>query len=275
MDVSLWDNVLHTFMISIRRWPLTSRSNLKGFWHVFCPVHNYLLIWHWLTIFGICVNHHEKMCRVHSWSLFYLELWPKCQIYGFFSCLCVRPIISVCFDIGIPYLAHMSITMRTCVAFIHDPDRKWPLTSGPIYRVYNMVLCLGHSFFVLWQSHIMHVSLTPWYNVLRTFITSIWPWHLTSISKFEFSPRTEVWLDVLTHWNRHTNVWYMSVLPWDKMLCTFLTFVWPLHLTICLWQGVSLVSFTDSFISSPEPKAQVSFSNHNLSVVCHRCHCRS
>ena len=155
-----------------------------------CPVHNYLLIWHWLTIFGICVNHHEKMCRVHSWSRFYLELWPKCQIYGFFSCLCVRPIISVCFDIGIPYLAHMSITMRTCVAFIHDPDRKWPLTSGPIDRVYNMVLCLGHSFFVLWQSHIMHVSLTPWYNVLRTFITSIWPWHLTSISKFEFSPRT-------------------------------------------------------------------------------------
>ena len=38
------------------------------------------------------------------------------------TCLCVLPITSVCFDISIPYLAHGSITMRECVAFIHDPN---------------------------------------------------------------------------------------------------------------------------------------------------------
>ena len=31
-------------------------------------------------------------------------------------------VTSVSFDIGIPYLAHGSITKRGCVKYIHDPD---------------------------------------------------------------------------------------------------------------------------------------------------------
>ena len=38
------------------------------------------------------------------------------------TCFRVRPVTSVSFDIGIPYLAHVSITMRGCVKYIHDPD---------------------------------------------------------------------------------------------------------------------------------------------------------
>ena len=34
----------------------------------------------------------------------------------------VRPITFLWFDIGLPYLAHGCITMRQCVAYIHDPD---------------------------------------------------------------------------------------------------------------------------------------------------------
>ena len=38
------------------------------------------------------------------------------------SCLHVRPVTSVSFDIGISNLADWSITMRECVKYIHDPD---------------------------------------------------------------------------------------------------------------------------------------------------------
>ena len=34
----------------------------------------------------------------------------------------VRPITFLWFDIGLPYLAHGCITIRRCVAYIHDPD---------------------------------------------------------------------------------------------------------------------------------------------------------
>ena len=34
----------------------------------------------------------------------------------------VRPITLLWFDIGLPYLVHGCITIRRCVAYIHDPD---------------------------------------------------------------------------------------------------------------------------------------------------------
>ena len=51
------------------------------------------------------------------------------QIYRFLSCFRVRPVTFVCLNIGIPYLAHGSITMRGSVAYIHDPDTT--LTFDP------------------------------------------------------------------------------------------------------------------------------------------------
>ena len=38
-------------------------------------------------------------------------------------CLRVRLVISVCFEIGISYLADGSVTMSGCIAYIHDPDK--------------------------------------------------------------------------------------------------------------------------------------------------------
>ena len=39
----------------------------------------------------------------------------------------VRPITFLWFDIGLPYLAHGCITIRQCVAYIHDPDLTFDL----------------------------------------------------------------------------------------------------------------------------------------------------
>ena len=43
--------------------------------------HFFCWVWHWLTIFGTLVYHHDTMCRVHWWSWFNLELWPQGQTY--------------------------------------------------------------------------------------------------------------------------------------------------------------------------------------------------
>ena len=59
------------------------------------------MLWHWPIILGSWVHHHEKMCRVHSWSWYDVDLWPQ----------------------------------------------------GQICSVYDMALCMSHSFFVLWHSH--------------------------------------------------------------------------------------------------------------------------
>ena len=55
------------------------------------------------------------------------------------------------FDIGLPYLAQCSITMRRCDTYIHVPDSMltlWP--QGQIYRVFVMFSCPAHNFFLNW-----------------------------------------------------------------------------------------------------------------------------
>ena len=44
-----------------------------------CPAQNFILLWHWLTIFGTWVYHHGTMCHIHSWHLYLydLDLWPQ------------------------------------------------------------------------------------------------------------------------------------------------------------------------------------------------------
>ena len=68
--------------------------------------------------FGTWVYHHERMCRVYSWSQCDVGLWPK----------------------------------------------------GQIYRVFDMPLCLGHSFSVLLSSHIRYMSVS-----LKDDMSQTWP----------------------------------------------------------------------------------------------------
>ena len=41
----------------------------------------FFLVWHWLTIFGTWVYHHQTICGVHLWSQCNIDLWGKGQIY--------------------------------------------------------------------------------------------------------------------------------------------------------------------------------------------------
>ena len=79
------DNVSRSFMISIQCWPLTSRSNLKAFVMSSCTTCNFCLLWHWHIKFGRLVYHHERMCQVHSWSWYNLELWHQGKIYRIYD----------------------------------------------------------------------------------------------------------------------------------------------------------------------------------------------
>ena len=109
----------------------------------------------------------------------------------------VWPVTSAYYDIVILCFAHGSFTTRGEWSW-YDVD-FWP--QGQIHRVYDMALCSGHSFFVLWHSHIMSVS--SWYYVSHTFMTSVWPWPwpLTSISKVYIFTMNLTWQDPLALWH--------------------------------------------------------------------------
>ena len=67
------------------------------------------------------------------------------------SCLHVRPVTSVSFDIGISNLADWSITMRGCVKFIHDPETTLNFDLKVKFIGFDMFSCLAHNFFWVWH----------------------------------------------------------------------------------------------------------------------------
>ena len=103
-----------------------------------------------------------------------------------------------------------------------------------------MALCFGHSFFVLlhtrWSYYIRSVSVSPWYYVSWTLVTSVWPWN--SISKSYFLS-IWVWQDCLLFDIGVPNfdIWVHH----HETTCTFLTFVWSWHLTY-MWVVVGILS---------------------------------
>ena len=70
-------------------------------------------------------------------------------------------VTSVCFDIGIPYLAYGSITRRAqgCVK---------------CSQVWQDVFALWHRHTKFW-----HTGVSPCDNILYIFLTLVWPWLLT------------------------------------------------------------------------------------------------
>ena len=61
----------------------------------------------------------------------------------------VQPITFLWFDIGLPFLAHGCITMRQCVAYIHDPDTtlNFDLKVKYIESLKCCFLCLAYKLF--------------------------------------------------------------------------------------------------------------------------------
>ena len=159
-----------------------------------CPTLNFCLLWHWHTILGTWVYHHENMYCVHLWSCNDIDHWPQ----------------------------------------------------GQIYRVYDMALCSGHSF--LFFDVVILFGMTVWYDVSRTFMTSVWPWPLTSISIFYFHMNLSQARTSL-HFDTGVTNFDISVYHHETTCCVH---SWPLYdldlWPICGWWGVSLVSFTHSFL---------------------------
>ena len=74
---------------------------------------------------------------------------------GFLSCLCVWSITSDCFDIGIPYLAKGSITMRECVAYVHNPYVSLTFDLKVKFIGLMTRLCVRATAFMSFDSHTM------------------------------------------------------------------------------------------------------------------------
>ena len=105
-----------TFMISMRCWPLTTRSIYRVFDMAPGLGHSRFVVWQSNTIFCTWLYHHETMCHIHSWPL-YMTFTFDLNIKIVFS-----PWIFVWARwslLGIPNLAHRWITMRQQIVYIH------------------------------------------------------------------------------------------------------------------------------------------------------------
>ena len=130
------------------------------------PLCNRYYEWDWLLTFR----------RYHIITMILTLIWQG-QIYRLLSCLHVRPVTSVCLNIGIPYLAH------GCMCQVHSWSwydiNLW--SQGQIYRVNDMVLCLGLRFFIFWHSHtlfgtwVYHHGMKCCIHEWTLYDLDIWP----------------------------------------------------------------------------------------------------
>ena len=164
-------------------------------------------------------------------------------------------------------MTHASITMRGCVAYIHDPDltltydlKVFVFSSNPTGNfclLWHWLTIFGHVSITMrgcvkyiqdpermltFDLMVKFVGFMTWLFVQATAFLSFdslimismccihtWPW--TSLSKLYFNHEFESGKIVFALWHKHTKFWHMVVSPWENMLCTFLTFVWPWPLT--------------------------------------------
>ena len=194
------------------------------------PAHNYFFIWQWLTIFGIWVFHHEKMWHIQLCFWFDVDLWPQGQIYRLLSCLHVRLVTSVRFDIGLPYLAHGSITMRGCVKYIHGPNTMftfdlkvkfigfmtWLCVQALAFLSLDiLLLCLAHGSITkrgcAKYNHDLNMTLT--FDLKVKFI-GFMTWFCVRATTF-----LSIDIGIL--------FLHMSVSPWYNVSIIFITSVWP------------------------------------------------
>ena len=189
------------------------------------------------------------MCRVLSWSRYDLEFWPQGQIYRVFDMFLFPAHNYFWIDIGLPYLAHGFITMRICVKYIHDPDTTLTIDLKVKFIGIMTWLCVQTSALLS-----LDIDIFCFARKCITMVRFVAYIHelcmtLTFDLNIKIIPGIWVWQDAFALWYRHTKFWHMGVSPWDNMLCTFLTLVWPWTLTYMWVAWVTLVSFTHIFFS--------------------------
>ena len=123
-------------------------------------------------------------------------------------------------------------------------------SQGQIYRVNDMVLCLGLRFFIFWHSHtlfgtwVYHHGMKCCIHEWTLYDLDIWPLSKSYFHHGLESSKISLLFDIGIP---NFGIW---VYHQETACCVlFLTLVWLLPL-ICMWVvggGVSLVSFTHSF----------------------------
>ena len=129
-------------------------------------------------------------------------------------------------------LAHECITIRLCVAYIHDQDKtlKFDLKVKFI-GVFNMFRVRPIYFFSLTSgNHIWHMGLSPLEDVTRTFMFPIRCWPYTSVKFIGFCHVFMFDLYFLLASTLAYHIWHMALSPWEDVSSTFmiLTGRWPL-----------------------------------------------
>ena len=116
--------------------------------------HNFFVVWHWLTIFGTWLHHHETMCRAHSWSLYDLKV-TCCGRWRLTSRFLTRCRV---WPMTIFYLTFSYHIWHMCksVPYFHDPLYDlWPQYQNCIY---TMNLSLARLSFALWHLSIPNLA---------------------------------------------------------------------------------------------------------------------
>ena len=199
-----------------------------------CPAHIFFLLWYWLTIFGIRI-YHESMCRVHSWSLYDVDLWP--WVFEMSSCT-ARNVFLLWHWLNIfDTLVYHPWVSRTFMI----PIRHWPWPQSQIYRGFDIssFLTCNFEFCLLWHSQ---------------FIFDTWVYHLERMCCVHSLSRYKVRSSLL---GLDMSLWatYNFCLPWHlhttyvyrhERMCHINT--WPLH-DIDLWPQIKILFFYHEFVS--------------------------
>ena len=117
-------------------------------------------------------------------SRYDLQLWPQGQIYRVFDMFLCLAHNFFGGDIGLPYLAHGCITIRRCVAYIHDPDTTLNFDLKVKFIGFLTCFCV-RSITIFWFDiglpYLEHWSITmSRYDMWFKFPIRCWP--LTSRS---------------------------------------------------------------------------------------------
>ena len=101
-------------------------------------------------------------CWICFWAL--LPVQQFLEIYIFFTwCHYGQWGLWFWFDIGLPYLAHGCITIRPCVARIHDPDMTLTFDINVKFIWFLTWTWKDHNFIfgLTFAYHILHMGVSP------------------------------------------------------------------------------------------------------------------
>ena len=121
-------------------------------------------------------------------------------------------------DIGLPYLAHGSITMKVCITYIHDPDTILTFDLKVKFIGFMTWICVQASAFSSFDIAILYLA-RECITIVR-YVTYIHELCITLT--FDLNIKIFIYLSLsrcLAPWHRHTKLWHMG---WEKLRQTYI-----------------------------------------------------